>query len=269
MIPWSFALSPTPYRLPFELASSDTICWLRQVSAKDEICHRGGQLRQGDIEKLDIQPRVVADAGAPGDNGVLHAVGDIADPGFCRLHQVNQLVSVGLEILLSVAISGLLWQPIPQLPHARLQSFLAQNGCLVVSWLDDADFHPEEVKLSPDAIREGFHAKLGDTVTATDDSHSATRAGHVDDPAPGFLDHWQHIQGDINQPHQVYVDHFHKVFLGQPFVGTTGQAHSGIVHQGPEARTSLSSCLGSSALRRRRASPHIVPRASYTEDIVG
>lgn len=34
-------------------------------------------------------------------------------------------------------------------------------------------------------------------------------------------------------------------------------------------RASLSSCLGFSALRCRCASPHTVPRASYTEDVAG
>lgn len=82
-IPQSFALSPVLHWLPLELASSNTVCWSWQVSAKDEICHRGGQLSQGEIEKLDVQARVVADSGAPGDNGVLHAVGDIADSWLC------------------------------------------------------------------------------------------------------------------------------------------------------------------------------------------
>lgn len=81
--PQSFALSPVLHWLPLELASSNTVCWSWQVSAKDEICHRGGQLSQGEIEKLDVQARVVADSGASGDNGVLHAVGDIADSWLC------------------------------------------------------------------------------------------------------------------------------------------------------------------------------------------
>ena len=83
VIPQSFALSPVLHWLPLELASSNTVCWSWQVSAKDEICHRGGQLSQGEIETLDVQARVVADSGAPGDNGVLHAVGDIADSWLC------------------------------------------------------------------------------------------------------------------------------------------------------------------------------------------
>ena len=88
------ALSPMPHWLPLELHSSNAVCWPGQVSAKDEICHRGGQLGQGDIEKFDIQARVVADAGAPGDNGVLHAGRDIADSRLCSVHQVNQPFSI-------------------------------------------------------------------------------------------------------------------------------------------------------------------------------
>lgn len=82
---------------PLELPSSNTVCWPRQVSAQDEICHRRGQLSQGDIEKLDIQARVVADSGTPGDNSVLHAVGDIAEFWICQLHIVDQLFSICLR----------------------------------------------------------------------------------------------------------------------------------------------------------------------------
>lgn len=88
---------------------------------------------------------------------------------------------------------------------------------------------------SPDAVREGLDAKLGDAVATTDDSHATTRAGHVDDPAPGFFDHGQHVEGHFDQSHQVHIDHLHKVLLRQPFIGPTGQAYTCIVHQGPEA----------------------------------
>lgn len=63
----------------------------------------------------------------------------------------------------------------------------------------------------------------------------ATRAGHFDDPALGFLDHGQLMESRFDQSHQVHVDHLHIVFLGQPFIGTIGQAYTSIVHQGPEA----------------------------------
>lgn len=86
-----------PLATPWARASSNTVCWSWQVSAKDEICHRGGQLSQGYIEKLDIQARVVADTGTPGDNGVLHAVGDITDSRLCCSHHVNQLFSICLK----------------------------------------------------------------------------------------------------------------------------------------------------------------------------
>lgn len=144
-----FCPSSEPHWPPLLVPSSNTVCWPRQVSAQDEICHRGRQLSQGDIEKLDIQARVVADSGAPGDNGMLHAVGDIADVRICPLHQVIQLFSIGLEILLSVAVPGLLRQPVPQLLHPRRQRFLTQDGCPVVPWLNYADLYPKEVKLSP------------------------------------------------------------------------------------------------------------------------
>lgn len=88
---------------------------------------------------------------------------------------------------------------------------------------------------SPDAVRESLNTKLGDAVASTNDSNTAPTAGHVDNPAPGFLDHGQHVEGHFNQSHQVHVDHLHKVLLGQPFIGTTGQAHTSVVHQGPEA----------------------------------
>lgn len=57
-----------------------------------------------------------------------------------------------MEVLLSIALAGLLRQPLPQLAHAllrALQVLLAQNGCLVVPRLNDADFHPEVVELTP------------------------------------------------------------------------------------------------------------------------
>lgn len=56
------------------------------------------------------------------------------------------------EVLLSIALAGLLRQPLPQLAHAllrALQVLLAQNGCLVVPRLNDADFDPEVVELTP------------------------------------------------------------------------------------------------------------------------
>lgn len=67
---------------------SDTVCWPWKVPAQDEICHRGGQLSQGEVEELGIQARVVADAGAPGNNGVFHAVDDISDSWLCQPHHV-------------------------------------------------------------------------------------------------------------------------------------------------------------------------------------
>lgn len=98
------------------------------------------------------------------------------------------------------------------------------------------DSHPERFGTqSPDAVREGLNTKLGDTVATANDSYTTTRAGHVDNPAPGLLDHGQHVEGHVNQSHQVHIDHLHKVLFGQPFIGATGQAHTSIVHQGPEA----------------------------------
>lgn len=73
---------------PLSLPSLDTVRWPWKVPAQDEICHRGGQFSQGDVEEFGIQARVVADARAPGNNRMLHAVDDISDSGLCHLHYV-------------------------------------------------------------------------------------------------------------------------------------------------------------------------------------
>lgn len=73
---------------PLGFPSSDTVCWPWKVPAQDEICHRGGQFSQGNVEEFGIQARVVADARAPGNNGMFHAIGDITDPWLCQLHHV-------------------------------------------------------------------------------------------------------------------------------------------------------------------------------------
>lgn len=88
---------PPPLGHLLSLPSSDTVCWPWKVPAQDEICHRGGQLSQGEVEEFGIQARVVADAGAPGNHGVLHAVGDIPDSWLCQLHHVFQLVGICLR----------------------------------------------------------------------------------------------------------------------------------------------------------------------------
>lgn len=80
--------SSTLPRPPLGFPSSDTVRWPWKVPAQDEICHRGGQLRQWEVEQFGIEARVVADPGAPGNDGMLHAVGDLADPRLCRLHHV-------------------------------------------------------------------------------------------------------------------------------------------------------------------------------------
>lgn len=53
------------------------------------------------------------------------------------------------KVLLSIAIPGLLRQPLPQLLHAVLYALLAQNGCPIVPRLNDAYFHPKVVELTP------------------------------------------------------------------------------------------------------------------------
>ena len=53
------------------------------------------------------------------------------------------------EVLLSIALAGFRRQTLPQLAHVLFQAVLAQNGCPEVPRLDDADFHPEVVELTP------------------------------------------------------------------------------------------------------------------------
>ena len=80
------SLTPLPYTpliTPLSFPSLDTVCWPWKVPAQDEICHRGGKLSQGEVQEFGIQARVVTDARAPGNNGVLHAVGNFADPWVC------------------------------------------------------------------------------------------------------------------------------------------------------------------------------------------
>lgn len=43
------------------------------------------------------------------------------------------------------------------------------------------------------------------------------------------------MEGHFDQSYQVHIDHLHEVLLHQPFIGSTGQAYTSIVHQGPEA----------------------------------
>ena len=91
MWPYSaFSHPPPPHSTdhPLGFPSSDTVCWPWKVPPQDEICHRGGKFSQGEVEEFDIQARVVADAGVLGNNSMLHAVGDLADPWLCQLHRV-------------------------------------------------------------------------------------------------------------------------------------------------------------------------------------
>lgn len=53
------------------------------------------------------------------------------------------------EVVLPIAVPGLLRQPLPQLSHARCHVLLAQDGCSIVPWFNDADFHPKVVELTP------------------------------------------------------------------------------------------------------------------------
>ena len=89
----------------------------------------------------------------------------------------------------------------------------------------------ESLPPSPQAVREGLQAKLGDAVAPSIGCQAAKDTGDVDHSAPGLQQQGQQGEGDPDGTQRVHIQHPLEVLPRLPWGGTNDASHTSIIHQ--------------------------------------
>ncbi|PWA31520.1 hypothetical protein CCH79_00002805, partial [Gambusia affinis] len=92
-----------------------------------------------------------------------------------------------------------------------------------------------DILMDVSTVGESFHTPFGQTVSSTGQRQPPQNAGHVHHSALGFLQERQKLQGYVNNPDQIYIQHLCKVLQMHPFCRSNGNRPASIIHQPPEA----------------------------------